>query len=272
MGQVTKVRLSCYLVLLSNDSKTRYQDSHTFVTWPICGNKVGHQLIHIWLFISWTVRMNSEISNKTMHKIWNKTMQRHPHSLKCIWKVVYSMVITMLRSPCVNSAPRGQNGHHFADDRLKRDSMNEKFFISIQILLKCVPKGPIDKKVSIGPGNGLVPIRWQAINSTNADPVHRCIYPALREKLLTHLGRVTHICVSKLPIIGSDNGLSPGRRQAIIWTIAGILLIGPLETNFSEILIRIQTFSFKKNAFENIVCEMVGILSRPRCVNALIFN
>ena len=35
MGQVTEVQLSCYLVLLSNDSKTRYQDSHTFVTWPI---------------------------------------------------------------------------------------------------------------------------------------------------------------------------------------------------------------------------------------------
>ena len=29
-------------------------------------------------------------------------------------------------------------------------------------------------------------------------------------------------------IIGSDNGLSPGRRQAIIWTNAGILLIGSL--------------------------------------------
>ena len=47
-------------------------------------------------------------------------------------------------------------------------------------------------------------------------------------------------------IIGSDNGLSPVRRQAIIWTNAGILLIGPLGTNFSEILIGIQTFSFKK--------------------------
>ena len=36
---------------------------------------------------------------------------------------------------------------------------------------------------------------------------------------------MTHICVSKLTIIGSDNGLSPGRRQAIIWTNAGILFI-----------------------------------------------
>ena len=63
---------------------------------------------------------------------------------------------------------------------------------------------------------------------------------------LTHWGRVTHICVIKQTIIGSDNGLSPGRRQAIIWTNAGILLIWPLETNFSENLIENNTFSFKK--------------------------
>ena len=63
---------------------------------------------------------------------------------------------------------------------------------------------------------------------------------------LTHWGRVTHICVSKLTIFGSDNGLSPGRHQAIIWTNAGLLLIGPLGTYFSEILIEILTFSFKK--------------------------
>ena len=50
----------------------------------------------------------------------------------------------------------------------------------------------------------------------------------------------------KLTIIGSDNGLSPTRRQAIIWTNAGILLIGPSGTNFSEIFIGIQTFSVKK--------------------------
>ena len=63
---------------------------------------------------------------------------------------------------------------------------------------------------------------------------------------LTHRGWVTHICVSKLTIIGSDNGLSPDRRQAIIWTNAGLLLIGPLGTNFGDILIEIWTFSFKK--------------------------
>ena len=57
---------------------------------------------------------------------------------------------------------------------------------------------------------------------------------------------MTHICNGSLTIIGSYNGLSPGRRQAIIWTSAGILLIGPLGTNFSDILIEIRTVSFKK--------------------------
>ena len=61
---------------------------------------------------------------------------------------------------------------------------------------------------------------------------------------------MTHVCISNLPIIGSDNGLSPGQRQAIIWTKAGILLIGPLGTNFSEIVIVILTFSFMKMHFK----------------------
>ena len=66
------------------------------------------------------------------------------------------------------------------------------------------------------------------------------------ESTLTHWGRVMHICVSNLIIIGLDNGMSPGQRQAIIWTNAGILFIQTLGTNFSEILIEIHTFSFKK--------------------------
>ena len=68
-----------------------------------------------------------------------------------------------------------------------------------------------------------------------------CLYQEL-----THWGPVTDICVSKLTTIGSDNGLSFGRRQAIIWTNAGIFLIGPLGTNFNETSIEIHTFSFKK--------------------------
>ena len=72
---------------------------------------------------------------------------------------------------------------------------------------------------------------------------------------------MTHIYVSKITIIGSDNGLSPGRRQAIIWTNAGILLIGPLGTNFSEILIEIDRLSFKK-----MHLKMSSAKLRPFCL------
>ena len=79
---------------------------------------------------------------------------------------------------------------------------------------------------------------------------------------LTHWGQVMHISISKLTIVGSDNGLLPDRRQAIIRTNARILLIGPLGTNFSEILIEIQTCSFKK-----MHLNMSSGKWRPFCLN-----
>ena len=86
---------------------------------------------------------------------------------------------------------------------------------------------------------------------------------------LTHWGRVTYICVSKLTIIGSDNGLLPDRRQAIIWTNAGLLIIGPLGTNFSENLIEILIFSFKKMRL-----KMLSAKRQPFCLglNVLKWN
>ena len=59
-------------------------------------------------------------------------------------------------------------------------------------------------------------------------------------------GRVTHICVGNPAIIGSDNGLSPYRRQPIIWTNDGILLIRTLKTGLSEISVEVLKFAFKK--------------------------
>ena len=79
--------------------------------------------------------------------------------------------------------------------------------------------------------------------------------------VLTHCGRVTHICVSNLTIIGSNNDLSPSQCQAIIWTNAGILLIRLLGTNFSEMLMEIHTFSFKK-----IHLKMSSGKWRPFCL------
>ena len=56
--------------------------------------------------------------------------------------------------------------------------------------------------------------------------------------ILTHWGRMMHICVSNLTIIGSDNGLLPGQCQAIIWTNAGTLLIGPQEQTSMKIQLK----------------------------------
>ena len=83
----------------------------------------------------------------------------------------------------------------------------------------------------------------------------------------THWGRVTHICVSKLTIIDSDNGLSHDRRQAIIWTNAGILLIAPMGTNFSEFLIEIHAFAFKK-----MHLKMSSGKWRPFCLGLNVLN
>ena len=77
-----------------------------------------------------------------------------------------------------------------------------------------------------------------------------CQWWAYINLVLTLWGRVTYICVCKLTTVGSDNGLLPGQRQAIFGTNAGILLIGPLATNFSELLIAIETFSCKKMHFK----------------------
>ena len=63
----------------------------------------------------------------------------------------------------------------------------------------------------------------------------------------------------KLASIFSDNGLSPGRHQAIIWTNTGIVFIWPLGTKCSEILIDIHIFSFKMMYF-NITSTKFWVL------------
>ena len=71
------------------------------------------------------------------------------------------------------------------------------------------------------------------------------------------------ICVGNINIIGSDNGLSPGWLQVIIWTKAGILLIEPLGKKLWWRVIQISYIFIQENAFENTVCENATIWSRP---------
>ena len=99
----------------------------------------------------------------------------------------------------------------------------------------------------------------------SVDQVIYCHMASLNHNALTHWGRVTHICVGNLTIIGPDNGLSPGRRQAIIRTNAGVLLIEPFQTNFSEISIAIHTFSFKE-----MHLKMLSGKWRPFCLGLIV--
>ena len=76
---------------------------------------------------------------------------------------------------------------------------------------------------------------------------------------LTHWGRVTHICFRKLTIIGSDNGLSPGRRPAIIWTNTEYCQLDPWEQTSVKFSVKFIYFHWE-NAFENVVHKW-----RPFC-------
>ena len=133
-----------------------------------------------------------------------------------------------LNSP-INPVRLEQNNSPFADNIWSASTCENVFHILLKFLSCCAPE------------NESTLFQWMVCHRTGDTPL-----PEAMIALLTHWGQVTQTCVGKLTIIGSDNGLSPGRRQAIIWTNARILLIRPLGTNFSEILIGIQTFSFKK--------------------------
>ena len=85
---------------------------------------------------------------------------------------------------------------------------------------------------------------------------------SIKHFMLTHWGRVTHICVIKLTIIGSDN-LNNYLNQC--WNIVNKALRNKLQWNFN----RNSNIFIQENAFESVVCEKAAILSRPQCVNTL---
>ena len=136
----------------------------------------------------------------------------------------------------INTTRLKQSGRHFADDIFKWIFLNENFRIS-------------NTNMFLGSD-----WQWFSIQQATNHYLNQCwpgcltLYGVTRLRLVNSL-RPSDAYASvnyKLTIIGSDNGLSPGRRQAIIWTNAGILLIGPIRMNFSEILSEIHSFSFKK--------------------------
>ena len=86
--------------------------------------------------------------------------------------------------------------------------------------------------------------------------------PLFRETTLCVLRRCQPLnsyvcCFQKATLLS----LSPGRRQAIFWTNAGILSIRTLGINSNEILSEIRVFSFKK-----MHLKMSSAKWRPFCL------
>ena len=59
-------------------------------------------------------------------------------------------------------------------------------------------------------------------------------------------------------IVGSENVLSHDRRQAIIWTRGGVLLIGAVGKTFREIWIKIDQILLKINLKMSLAITMTS--------------
>ena len=135
---------------------------------------------------------------------------------------------------------------------------------TIYIQVKCYKMSTKRRPFCIGRNAFIMLIKWcsKGLSFTTIFNILECVLVAL-----THWGRVTHICVVDLTIIGSDNGLSPGRRQLShylnqCWDTVNWTHGNKFQWNLNQ-----NSYIFiQENAFENVVWEMAAILSRPQCV------
>ena len=110
-------------------------------------------------------------------------------------------------------------------------------------------------------------VQSQLVNCVSTPETHQLIEVEWHTHTHIYVYVYIYICVSKSTIVGSDNDLSPGRRQAIICTNDGILLIRPVGTNFNELLSsKFKYFHRRKYALK--YCQILPISPRPQCVNA----
>ena len=198
---------------------------------------------------------------------WNQSQQLKFSLPFLLWKFIFSLSSVMVLHwhfhPCIESF------EIFVDDHIGDDIFSEMFAVSFSVSI------PLHEHY--GTTMDCLYCHQEKLRHHSEDicseyfvifmPIYKTRVWLLPEYLalpgmLTHWGRVTHICLSKIISIASDNGLATSRRQAIIWTNAGILLIWPLGTNFSEILIKIHISSFKK-----IYLKMWPAKYRPSCPN-----
>ena len=102
--------------------------------------------------------------------------------------------------------------------------------------------------------------QWRSYDVTAMKLWHFISLKNMRVYTKLHWSRETRICVSTLNIVGSDNSLSHGRRQAIIWTNAGILLTVPWGQNWTAAL----------NAFANSTAIKIHISIKVQLYTQLV--
>ena len=241
--------------------------SHPNATWEFLGvissSLWRHMATYIWVNIfAWRYQAfprsnveSSSVRSSGNHPRANSTYRSH-QSLKFHCKFAYLKfdLSNSFHEVISSEFPvKMVRGEHYND--VTMDTMASQI-TSLTIVYSTVYSDADQRKYQSSASLAFVRgIHRRPVNSPHKWPVTRKMFPFDDVIMMsldpiddtsTHWGWVTHICVSKLTITDSDNGLSPSRRQAIIWTSAGILSIGPLGTNISEILIEIITFSFKE--------------------------
>ena len=202
--------------------------------------------------LEYTVRLKNIFLNYNMAFIISSCECYYFLSKMWIWCSKQKMICTLL--PLLHgTVPLNEWNCHLAMQLFKENVLLASYFTPLILAYLIVVKAVLPHAnmfaMNLQTSFQLMLLILTSIGDCISLKLCQCFYRgyiAMCWPSLTHWGRVTHICVSKLTIIGSDNGLSPVRHQTIIWTNAWILLIWPLVTNFNEIPTEIYIFSFKK--------------------------
>ena len=98
-------------------------------TWPSLVQVInGSVPVWCWLTVIWTLKI--------------KPYHNAKFQIKMHLKMLYAKCLPFCSMALLLALRLRQNGHHFADDRLKCIFFNENVSISINISLKFDPKGP----------------------------------------------------------------------------------------------------------------------------------
>ena len=173
---------------------------------------------------------------------YNNDVSIVPQSLVYKWNGIFTAItkqkyiyitktITMFRVYIII----GSSEYQFLWNRIHLEIYKNDIIISTFISCLAIVYWTFYRRCNIHVAFNNVPLTTNISNMTFCFVGHLCnlcnftiISVNVMQWFLLNSLSLTHMCVSKLAIIGLDNGLSHWRRQANIWNNARISLIGPL--------------------------------------------